>query len=43
MAKTNPYGFFFERARYEMNGVPAKVGEYGLRIAQLNPDGIGLA
>lgn len=21
--KTNPYGFYFERARYEMNGVPS--------------------
>jgi hypothetical protein len=33
VVKTNPYGFFFERARYEMNGVPSKVGDYGLRIA----------
>ena len=43
LVKTNPHGFFFERAKYEMNGIPTKVGDYGLRLAQLNPDGIGLA
>jgi hypothetical protein len=41
ITKPNVYGYFFERAKNEINGVPKAPGEYGIRVAYIAPDGRG--
>jgi len=43
MPNTNPYGFYLEVSKNELNGVPKKVGEYGIRLAYEHSDGSGIA
>ncbi len=43
LPKTNPYGFYLEISNNELNGLPKKVGEYGVRMAYEHSDGSGIA
>ena len=43
LIKTNPYGFYLEISNNELNGIPKKVGDYGIRMAYEHSDGSGIA
>lgn len=41
MVKLNaPYGFFFEKAKTQINGIPKYPGDYGLRFSYINTLGL---
>lgn len=42
-SSANPYGFFFEKAKNQLNGEPTMGGDFGIRYAYVDSSGNGLA